>query len=74
MNSRCKTADGTIHFILDKTHTKYLQKDFEGVTTHDGTAGEIDKKSEKALTHLTDAFGYMIHAEHPIGSAGVDIF
>lgn len=74
MNSRCMTDDGTIKYVLDKKHAPHLQKDFEGVITLEGTAGEIDKKTDKSLTHLTDAMGYYIHAEFPISGSNIKVF
>ena len=44
-----------------------VAKDFEGVTLLEGGSGEIDKKNNEALTHLTDALGYYVHERHPLG-------
>jgi hypothetical protein len=32
----------------------------------EGSAGEIDKKSDPNLSHLTDGIGYYIEYEYPI--------
>lgn len=43
-----------------------LVEDFEAVSILEGTDGEIDKKTDKRITHLTDAFGYCIEARYPV--------
>jgi hypothetical protein len=32
-----------------------------------GGSGEIDKKRDPELTHMSDALGYFVHARHPVG-------
>ena len=44
---------------------KGLIRDLEQVVNKDGTR-EIDKSSNKDLTHLSDGFGYFCIMEHPI--------
>ena len=43
-----------------------MVKDFEGVKLLEGGSGEIDKKADPMLTHLTDGIGYYIAKEFPI--------
>jgi len=62
-NSRLKAANGYIGCIIDK-RCPMLIRDFESVTCND--AGEINK-TEKLLTHISDAFTYYIAEEHPCG-------
>lgn len=71
MNSRCKTMDGTVRLLVDPRVAPKLIEDFEGVRTKDDGSGEIDKKKDPALTHMTDALGYFVAEEHPIGGAQV---
>lgn len=71
VNSRCKSTDGDVRLLLNVELAPKTLIDFDGVQTLEGTNGEIDKKSDARLTHLTDALGYYIHAEHPAGGAGV---
>ena len=40
-------------------------EDFEGVSLLPGGSGEIDKKKNLEITHLSDAFGYYIAQEYP---------
>jgi len=63
-NTRLKAADGYIGCIIDKKGCPMLIRDFEAVTCND--AGEINK-TEKLLTHISDAFTYYLAEEHPCG-------
>jgi hypothetical protein len=62
-NSRLKTSDGLVHTIIDPS-CKFVVLDIEGTKTLEGGAGELDKKSDKNRTHMTDAIGYYYWAEH----------
>jgi len=62
MNSRLQTTDGTVKMRIDRK-CKWLKRDFEGVVPNDN--GEIDK-TDKKITHLTDALGYYIAEEFPL--------
>jgi hypothetical protein len=54
-----------VFFVVDKTCTNTI-KDFEGVRVIEGGTGDIDKKRDLMLTHLTDAIGYYVSREHPV--------
>ena len=66
VNSRLLSYKGDVHLVVDG-NCRYLIKDLEGVRVIEGSAGEIDKKSDPKLTHLSDALGYYIHKEFPVG-------
>jgi len=66
VNSRLKSASGDIRLLIDGKFCPMLIKDLEGVTVIEGGAGEIDKKSDLSLTHISDALGYYIHKEFPV--------
>lgn len=68
MNSRLKSADGAVRMLIDPAKAPNLVKDIEGVRLIDGS-GEIDKKSDPKLTHMTDALGYYICKRHPVRGA-----
>lgn len=71
VNTRLKSADGTIRMMVSKKAPNVI-KDFEGVRTLEGGAGEIDKKATPSLTHVSDAIGYYVEREFPVRSrAGV---
>lgn len=56
-NTRIRTADGLFHVAVDPACTRLIA-DLEGVVRT--SAGEIDKKKDPALTHLSDALGYYL--------------
>ena len=47
----------------------HVVTDFDGVVWNDKT-GEIDKTSDKTLTHLSDAIGYYVAQVHPLAEPG----
>lgn len=63
VNSRCKSMTGVIRFMIDAETAPHTVDDFEKTTILAGSAGEIDKKKDSSLTHLSDALGYYIHKE-----------
>jgi len=65
VNSRLKNTVGQVFLGVDPKHAPMTVKDFEGVRVVEGGTGEIDK-SDKMLTHLTDAIGYYIAYEYPV--------
>lgn len=65
VNSRLYNMYGETYFGVDSGCT-HIIKDFEGVRVIEGGTGEIDKKRDQMLTHLTDAVGYYIHREFPV--------
>lgn len=66
VNSRLCSADGVrkLH-VCPKNCPKMIQ-DFEGVRAVKGGSGEIDKKTDPKLTHLTDGLGYYVCREFPV--------
>jgi len=67
MNSLILSASGERRLFVDKG-CKNIIKDFRSVKVLKGSAGEIDKKSNLEITHLTDAIGYYVAKKHPIVS------
>jgi hypothetical protein len=66
LNSRLKSMSGDIKLMVDPVKAPHVVKDFEGVTLLEGGSGEIDKKADSDLTHLTDGIGYYVHQEYPV--------
>lgn len=66
VNSRLVSYTGDVNMLFDGEHCPMLIKDFEGTRVVEGSAGEIDKKSDPMLTHMTDAVGYYVHKEYPV--------
>ncbi|MGI9487866.1 MAG: hypothetical protein ACR2RF_18690, partial [Geminicoccaceae bacterium] len=58
--------DETVHMMVDPAKCPHLVRDFEGVLLLEGGSGEIDKKSNRELTHISDAAGYYVAEEFPV--------
>ena len=54
--------------MVDPSKAPHVVKDFEGVRLLKGGSGEIDKKADENLTHISDAVGYYVEREFPIDS------
>jgi hypothetical protein len=67
MNSRLCSCDGVIHMVVDPQRAKHVVEDLEGVTLLKGGGGEIDKKDDPTLTHMSDGLGYYIQKRFPVG-------
>lgn len=67
VNSRLKSTAGEIRVRIDPSACPYLVRDLEGVRLLEGGSGEIDKRHDTDLSHISDALGYYIAYEHPIG-------
>ena len=66
MNSRLRAGDGTVRLMVDPAKAPNVVRDLEGVRLLAGGSGEIDKKADGRLTHLSDALGYYIVKEFPV--------
>jgi hypothetical protein len=66
MNTRCKASDGTIRLVADGKHAAHVVRDLEGVRLLAGGSGEIDKKVDLRLTHISDALGYYVDYRFPV--------
>jgi len=69
VNGRCRNMKGEQHLTIDPTCQKLLA-DLEQVVFQDN--GELDKKSNPALTHLSDSLGYLCAREWPPSKRLVD--
>lgn len=66
VNSRIKSAAGDIRLMVDPVKAPHVVRDLEGVQLLEGGSGEIDKKADPMLTHISDALGYYLVREFPI--------
>jgi hypothetical protein len=66
VNTRARSADETIRLVVDPRHAPHLVMDLEGVRTLKGGSGEIDKKADPKLTHISDGFGYYVEYRFPV--------
>ena len=65
VNTRLKAANGTIRLMVDPAKAPKTVIDLEGVRLLEGGSGEIDKKHDLTLTHLTDGLGYYVEKRFP---------
>jgi hypothetical protein len=65
VNSRVCSAAGYIGTIVDRK-CKYLIRDLEGVSCDD-EGGILKSDTKSLLTHISDALGYFMCVEHPLG-------
>ncbi|HTG26097.1 MAG TPA: hypothetical protein VK681_39230 [Reyranella sp.] len=70
VNSRTLSGDGTIRLMVDAQFAPHLAKDLDGVALLKGGSGEIDKKKDPKLTHISDAIGYYIDYRFPVVQQG----
>jgi hypothetical protein len=68
MNTRFRSADGTVRQLVDPVACPHLVDDCNGVVVLEGGSGEIDKDHDKWLTHISDGAGYYVASEHPLGA------
>lgn len=66
VNTRFRAADGAVRAMVDPFTCPHLVEDLEGVRALKGGGGEIDKKIDPKLTHISDALGYYISKEFPV--------
>jgi hypothetical protein len=66
VNSRTRSAAGLIRLMVDPTHAPHVVRDLEGVRTLKGGSGEIDKKVDPKLTHISDGLGYYVEYRFPL--------
>lgn len=70
VNTRLRAGDGAIRLLVDPAKAPMVVKDLEGVRLLVGGSGELDKKADAKLTHLSDALGYYVEAEFPVRRRG----
>ena len=61
VNSRCMSATGDRRLFVDLMKAQDVNRDLDGVRLLEGGSGELDKVSDKRLTHISDALGYYIY-------------
>jgi hypothetical protein len=69
VNSRTRTAAGELRLLVDPAAAPHVVRDLEGVRTLKGGSGEIDKKADPKLTHISDALGYYLDFRFPVAPA-----
>lgn len=70
LNARLRSADGMVNMLVDPVNAPHVVEDFESTTLLEGSAGEIDKDSDKMSSHMTDGIGYYTAKKYPIKTGG----
>lgn len=65
VNTRLKSSNGQVRMMVAKKAI-HMIKDLEGVRALEGGSGEIDKRADPRLTHISDAVGYYVEREFPV--------
>ena len=65
VNSRLLASTGDVRLRVDPARAPHVVADLEGVQLLAGGSGEIDKRADPQLTHISDALGYYIAYEFP---------
>lgn len=65
VNSRLCNVFGEVYMVVDPS-CEFTIKDFEGTRIIEGGTGEIDKKKDPMLSHMSDAIGYYVHKVYPV--------
>lgn len=73
MNARLLNAAGDIRLQVDGQYAPHVVTDLIGVRLLEGGAGEIDKRHDPKLTHISDAIGYYVTYEFPIVEAETEV-
>lgn len=60
VNSKLKSADGTVRLFYNPITCPNLKKDFERVVWKSGSQAVLDQVKDRLLTHATDAIGYPV--------------
>lgn len=66
VNTRLLAGDGSIHMMVDPAEAPHVVLDLNGVRLLEGGSGEIDKRIEPKLTHISDGLGYYVVRDFPI--------
>lgn len=68
VNTRLRSGNKEIRLMVDAAKAPNVVADLEGVRTLEGGSGEIDKKADPTLTHISDGLGYYVVKEFPLVS------
>lgn len=66
MNSRLRSADGTVRMLIDPVAAPHVVRCVADTPLLEGGSGEIDKEADDTLTHMSDALGYYVEKRFPV--------
>lgn len=72
LNSRLMTTDGRVRMMVDSFECPWLVEDLEAVGVKGDGSGELDK-SDKTVTHHSDAVGYGVWKRNPVRSRSLQV-
>lgn len=64
VNKRLANTLGERKLFIDGEKAPHVVRDLDGVPLLEGGNGQLDKKHDPALTHISDAIGYCLHYEY----------
>jgi hypothetical protein len=67
VNAAFRNAAGQIHCLVDPKRCPRLVEDLESMTLLEGGSGELDKKGNPEISHLSDELGYYLVKERQVG-------
>ena len=73
VNTRLQSGNKVIRLMVDPAKAPHVVTDLEGVRTLKGGSGEIDKKIDLRLTHISDALGYYVERVFPLANRSAQI-
>lgn len=73
LNTRLRNGAEEQWLMVDAAAAPHVVEDLEGVTLLEGGSGEIDKKADPALTHISDALGYYVEREFPLPDRNAEV-
>lgn len=66
VNARLRSVDGKIHTLIDGDFCDRLASDLDDVQLLQGGSGELDKKMDPSLSHISDAAGGSVVRRYPL--------
>lgn len=66
MNSRLRSTDGKIHTLIDADWCPRLATDLDDMQLLQGGSGELDKKMDPSLSHISDSAAYSVVRRYPL--------
>ena len=73
VNSRLMSAAGDIRLMVDPVKAPNVVRDLEGVRLLVGGSGELDKRADPKLSHISDALGYYVQRVFPTIRQGASV-
>lgn len=66
LNTRLQNGAREVRLMVDPAKAPHVVADLEGVRVLEGGSGELDKKHDPELTHVSDGLGYYVARKFPL--------